>query len=895
MKIKYFFNKRIRIIAAIVFICGNLFAGQTGKISGTITDKETGEPVIGANIIVEGTFLGAAADIDGYYFINNIPPGKYVLTVSAIGYNKTRIENVVVKIDLTTKISVELTSEAIDLGEEVVVQAKRPLVTNDLTSSSVTVSSDDIQMMPVEDVGAVINLQAGVMDGHFRGGRQGEVGYLIDGVPVTDAFNGSLSVNVENNAIREVEIISGTFNAEYGQAMSGIVNIVTKEGTENYEGSASFYMGTHYANDNKLFYNLDKFGSNYSRDFQFNVSGPTPITKNLNFFVSGRYFKDDGYLFGQRIYNTSDEAPQVFTTESGEQIVRYNNTGDGKYISMNPEEKLSLHGKLSYYMPSFKFTYSLFWDDAENKYYNHAFRQTPDATKTLFGRDIVHNLNISYYPNNNVFTSLKFSASKYRSWAYLYEDEYDPRYVLEYQGSPLTNYTYNSGGNELDRWNRISYTYTGQWTLSSQLSKEHKVKMGIEGRLHDIDNSWKTLKNFLDPNGNTYLDYSDVGTEYNIHWVKKPYELAAYIQDKMEYDIMIVNAGIRLDYFNANTRIPVDIRNPSQNSPNPNFPGAGETKQVEGKFQVSPRFGISFPISDQGVIHFSYGHFFQIPNFEDLYRNNDYNINQLSGLNTQFGNPDLKPQKTVKYEIGLQQVLFPNVALDFSVYYSDIRDLLSQEINQTYEGFRFAQFVNRDYGNVKGFIVSLDKRFADYFSAKLDYTFQIAEGNSSDKESVFNNNQSDPPVETVKKLVPLNWDQRSTLNLSATIGIPGDWTVGLIFQYGSGTPYTEDERVSQGVRFENGGRKPAFYNLDLKADKYVNLFGIDMHLFLLAYNVLDIRNEINVYGTTGRANADLNTLTATPVIGLNTIDEYIKNPTLYSAPREVRLGISMGF
>jgi len=229
-----------------------MYAGQTGKISGTITDRDTGEPVIGANVILENTFFGAAADIEGYYYINNVPPGTYALTVSAVGYNKTRVENVVVKIDLTTDISVELISEAIDLGEEVVVQATRPLITNDLTSSAVTVSSEDIAMMPVENLDDIIELQAGVMDGHFRGGRQGEVGYLIDGVPVTDAFNGNLPINVENNAIREVEIISGTFNAEYGQAMSGIVNIVTKEGSAQYEGSASLSFGSHYSSNNDI-------------------------------------------------------------------------------------------------------------------------------------------------------------------------------------------------------------------------------------------------------------------------------------------------------------------------------------------------------------------------------------------------------------------------------------------------------------------------------------------------------------------------------------------------------------------------------------------------------------------------------------------------------------------
>jgi outer membrane receptor protein involved in Fe transport len=873
----------------------SLFAGQTGKIAGYITDKTTGEAIIGANVLIENTYFGAAADIDGYYYINNIPPGEYVLKVSSVGYSTTKIQNVVVKIDLTTDISVELSSESFELGEEVVVQATRPLVTNDLTSSSVTVSSKDINMMPVENIDDIVGLQAGVMDGHFRGGRRGEVGYLIDGVPVNDAFNGSRGVNVENNAIREVEIISGTFNAEYGQAMSGIVNIVTKEGSANYEGSVSFYSGTFFTDDPDLFYNLDEFGSNYSTDFQFNFSGPTPLGKDLSFFVSGRYFKSDGYLYGQRIFNNSDDTPLAIAGPNNEIILRHNNTGDGEFVSMNPSDNKSLHGKLSYFMPSMKFTYSVFWDDSWWKGYNHGFRQTPDATKDMYKRNLTNKLDISFYPSQSTFTSLKLAYSDLRTWAHLYEDEYDPRYVLEFQGSPLSGYTYNSGGNELDRWDRTSNTFIAQWSLSSQISKEHKIKVGAEGRMHNIDNAWKTLKNFTDANGNPYLDYSDVGTDFNTKWVRKPYEFAAYIQDKMEYDIMIINAGVRFDYFNANTTIPADIRNPSRLSPNPNFPGAGESVDVEAKFQISPRFGVSFPISDKGVIHFSYGHFFQIPNFEDLYRNVEYNVNQLSGLNTQFGNPDLKPQKTVKYELGLQQVLFPNVALDFSVYYSDIRDLLSQEIKQTYEGFRFAQFINQDYGNVKGFIVSIDKRFADYFSAKLDYTFQIAEGNSSDKEAVFQDNQSDPPVETEKKLIPLNWDQRSTLNLSATVGIPGDWTVGLIFQYGSGTPYTEDAQVSKGVRFENGGTKPAFYNLDLKADKRIEVFGLDMNLFLLAYNVLDIRNELNVFPTTGRANADLNTRTAGPVLGLNTIDEYLADPTRYSAPREVRVGFSLSF
>jgi hypothetical protein len=192
-------------------------------------------------------------------------------------------------------------------------------------------------------------------------------------------------------------------------------------------------------------------------------------------------------------------------------------------------------------------------------------------------------------------------------------------------------------------------------------------------------------------------------------------------------------------------------------------------------------------------------------------------------------------------------------------------------------------------------VLVFDKRFSNYFSAKLDYTYQIAEGNSSDPYAVYNKNQTNPPIEESKTVVPLTWDQRHTLNLSVNVGIPGDWTVGVIFQYGSGMPYTEDPKVSRGVRFENGGIKPTYLNLDLRADKIFNVFGLNIRTYITIYNALDIRNEFGVYSTTGRANADLNTQYAVDVIGLNTIEEYINNPSMYSTPREIRVGIGFDF
>lgn len=872
-----------------------IFAGQTGKISGKVVDAETGEAIIGANIVIEGTFLGAAADFDGYYFINNIPPGEYRIIASAVGYQKLVIQKVVVKIDLTTPLNIKLSSQSINIDKEVVITAERPMVQKDLTSSSVTVSASDIKMMPVENINQVINLQAGVVDGHFRGGRSGEVAYLVDGVSVTDAFNGGFGIQLENSSIREMEVISGTFNAEYGQAMSGIVNIVTQDGSSKFGINASAYLGNYFTTHTDVFRNLNKFTSIKTKDFQVSLGGPTEVVDNLSYFVTARYYKEDGFLFGKRVYLVSDQA--AFGVDNpfdptGQRLVFDTHSGDGANVAMNPSEKMSLNAKLSYTMKQFKFSYSYFGDDNYNRYYDHFWSWTPDGTQKHYRFSHMNSFQITHVPSQSTFQSLKFNSNYFNYKGYLYSDPYDSRYVPSTQGAPQSaNYTFQQGGNQSGRYARQTLTNIIQWSISSQVSKEHKIGAGIEGRFHSIYNHGSDLID-KDENDSVFTPwYRDLGSQGNQEYTKYPKEFAAYIQDKMEYDIMIINAGLRLDYFDPHSEVPADLRNPSNNS---DFPGAGQRTKTKVKYQLSPRLGVSFPITDQGIIHFSYGHFFQIPNFDNLFVNSDYLVTQSSGLSQLTGNPDLKPQKTIMYEIGLQQILFPNISLNTSIYYRDIRNLLGTEILNTYEGVRYARFVNRDYGNVRGFIVTLERRFVDLFGAKLDYTYQIAEGNASDPMSNFNNNQTNPPIEANKKVVPLNWDQRSTLNLSLTVGQPGDWSVGMILGYGSGFPYTESDRVSNGVRFENGGIKPATYNVDLRAEKTFDIYGVKLNTFVLIYNLLDIKNEYGVNSASGRANVDIFTYEASQIIGLNTIQEYLNNPTSFSSPRQIRFGMQFG-
>ncbi|HAP37033.1 MAG TPA: TonB-dependent receptor [Bacteroidetes bacterium] len=912
-----FLKKIIVVCSALLVFVLPMNAGQTGKISGKVIDEKTGEPLVGVSLMIQGTKMGAASDFQGDYYINNIAPGTYALVVRSVGYQNTVIKNVIVKIDLTTQIDIKLSSTEV-IGQEVVIQAQRPLVQKDLTSSSVTVSSDEIKVMPVENINQIINLQAGVVGGHFRGGRTGEVAYLIDGMPINNPANGYAGFTPENSSIREMEVISGTFNAEYGQAMSGIVNIVTQDGNSEFAGSFSTYMGDHYTSHTDTYLNLDKFDITRSKNFQASLSGPTGIDDRLTFFITGRYINDQGFLYGKRIFNISDNILAVkdifgtqirvdpgtvltnpnFVTDDSGNLYEMIKTGDGAYVPMNPYRKYSLNGKLTYAISEFKFTYGYFWEDNFSKNYDHSYRLAPDGIMSHYSRNTINSFQISHVPSQSTFQTLKFSVNNFRGHGYVFEDPNDPRYVNPSQGSPITNYTFRSGGMNSGRYEANNQSIIGQWSLTSQVSKEHKIGIGVEGRMHQIFNHGTGITTYdIDSAGITLttLRYPQLGSAGNQMYDKRPREASAYVQDKMEYGSMIINAGVRVDYFNPFSKYLRDLTNPPQEATTDSVRSLYPLQWATAKVQVSPRLGVSFPITDQGIIHFSYGHFFQIPTFENLYNNSDYLVQSGSTLSAQTGNPNLDAQRTTTYELGLQQSLFENIGVDFTVYYRDIRNLLGMEIINTTQGIKYGRFINRDYGSIRGLIFSLDRRFADYFSLRGDYTYQIAEGDASDPLSVFYNNQSNPPVETNKQLVPLNWDQRSTLNLNLTVGEMGNWTVGLIFQYGNGFPYTEDTRASL-IRFENGALKPSTHNLDLRAEKNFQFEGVNLSIFMLVYNVLDTKNENNVDAWSGRANIDLTTSqNAQKIVGVNTIAEYQNNPGSFSNPRQVRFGVNLGF
>ncbi len=245
------------IFFLIITLPINIFAGITGKISGKVTDAQSGEALIGINIIIDGTTQGAATGLDGTYIINNVEPGNYSIVFSGVGYQKKIITNVTVASDFTTSLDVELSTEAIGL-ETVVIEATKPLVRKDLTSSHTTIDNTQIEALPVENIDQILSLQAGISKGvdgelHIRGGRSNEIAYNINGASAINPFDFGRTVQISTNAIQELSVVSGTFNAEYGNALSGVVNTVTKEGGNKYKGSVSYYTGDYLSSNKDIF------------------------------------------------------------------------------------------------------------------------------------------------------------------------------------------------------------------------------------------------------------------------------------------------------------------------------------------------------------------------------------------------------------------------------------------------------------------------------------------------------------------------------------------------------------------------------------------------------------------------------------------------------------------
>ncbi|HCA80276.1 MAG TPA: hypothetical protein DEP53_11150, partial [Bacteroidetes bacterium] len=477
MKKKYLLGRRAFVLLATMFVLvgwSSLEADTKGKLTGRVLDSKK-EPVIGANVVIVGTTIGASTDIDGNYTILNIPPGMYQLRISVIGYSPQTINGVRVSSGQTTTINASLIDEAVAMGEVVVI-AERPMVDVRQTSAVSILGEDQIGQLPVQDLSDIVNLQAGVVDGHFRGGRLGEVQYQVDGVSVNNPYDNSSSVKLDRSVLQEVQVISGTFDAEYGQAMSGVVNAILKSGSEeHFEWNAEMYGGDYVSpGGTARFPHIDRMNPLAVHNYQLSLNGPTGLDKTT-FLVGARRYGNEGYLFGTRLFRPGDSADfQNFLLKG---------TGDGALVPMGSSDEWSGQLKIANRsMKNIHLSYQALGSILNAQRYQHAFILLPDGQKKQKSVSFSHGIDLTHTINSTLFYSVSVRQNYYRYTDFVYEDVYDSRYVQ--YGRPRGDKNYALGayvqGVDLDRFKQETSSYILKISVTNQAAQHHLLKMGAE-------------------------------------------------------------------------------------------------------------------------------------------------------------------------------------------------------------------------------------------------------------------------------------------------------------------------------------------------------------------------------------------------------------------------------
>ncbi len=874
-----------------------------GKVSGRVIGEDK-QGIAFVNVIVLGTKQGTMTDENGNFVIAGVPAGTQQLRAQALGYEAI-VQSVQVNAGQTATANFTFGSAKIAKTlEEIEVRAEKRIDTKSSTTKQ-AITAEKLRELPVDNLTQAVATKAGVVaasDGlHFRGGRSGEVKFQLDGVEASDPLFGGSS-NIASLAVSGTDILSGGFDAEYGNALSGVVSVTTKEGTDRLAGEVRWDTDR-YGDPTKTFDNFDRF--------TFGFGGPTPL-KNLTYFATYEGTFNDTYLASTM---TKPRRTLLDFIQLGNRQSNEINTNLKFAYRPNPKNKITLETINNRNVDTpFNFMWSRQGYVAVTYDTVHTFGQA-DTYRPRYGSWSFTKKDSTYQPMNmpdhvptddtryrgvtSVWTNqisdktvwtTRTSVQNFKSLESVGHKEpweYDTQAPNYWQGNleigSENNPYFATHGDFPTYSKRNSTTYTMKSDFSSRHFQRHTMKTGVEVKYNRVENLTLTQPN-TETNGLPGVTRSD--------FVNFNPEGAAYVQDRWEYEGLVLNAGIRYDLFSPGEQIDLS-----------------ELKSGKRiKQQFSPRLGIAYPISDKDVLSFHYGWTYQTPQRSFIFENR--------GIGTSVpirGNPDLEPETNIAYQAGMQHLFSRDISGQFGVFFKDIYGLigLRQEVDAF--GNLVNVYYNGDYASSRGFEASLTKSFSHKFSADINYTFSLASGvasNPNDALQFFNGGQLYLPISEQ----PLNWDQRHTVSISSVVRDPGKWGFRMLWGYGSGFPFTpsfRDDRKPD-PRLKNSRRLPSVATLTLDGDKYYKVWGQNVTLFFDARNVLDQTNiqqlspgqafnpyvdvsgdDYTVYYTeTGRAGGAYQ-----QDVNGDGIQDWVPlhDPRVFGEGRNVRLGISVTF
>ncbi len=1010
-------------------------ASTGGKIAGVIKDAATGDGLPHANIVVVDTKLGATADEKGRFFILNVPAGTYTLKATYIGYADYTVEDVRVSADLTTNIAVELTSSDIQV-EEVVIRAERPIIDKTATNAVRIIDAEDLEILPLRGVSSVIALQTGVVEDegtlHIRGSRSDEIGYYVEGASVRNVVTGSSAVGLIDEALEEIQLQAGGFNAEYGGANAGIILQELRTGGSEW--------------DFEILSESDNFTDDYEQRFgtysygYFNqvmtAGGPVVGNQKIRAFLAGQrrgidswptYWSgftfeelEDTGLRGGRRHWSEDEEGNLVPDQIEQLEIKPGN------IPHTSSEAVIFNGTLllDYYPVQLRLT-NLYTDGFSESNYapiRNAFNTRrlgeSESSSNLVNAKITHLLDKSMFYELNV-SLYKRSAESYdplfkdRWW--VYNDSVAVQRALEGTGE-YTPYTQQgSGPRPYDlagfpfsrpgsRTTSYGTTSDGYWGLAGSWTKQtdmHQLKAGFDYQSWTSRRYGISLRSIRSGIANTYPELDAVYDRYyndeisedqildeliakaetledgkgskqdlvrllrstsasdffgfdefgretdgeGLEAPRQPTVAAAFIQDKVEYNDLIINAGLRIDYFDADSWRFKDPAAPVRDSKEYTIK-LESMEKTPTYTDISPRLGMSFPVSDLTVFHVQYGRFSQMPAMRSMYAGGARLALELGGQNyirypTAY---DIEPMRTTQYEIGFERQFSESASFDVTGFYRDIKGQIQLRKQQLTAGAEeanaYVYLQNGDFATTKGIEFQFKLRRVNNLRTELNYTLSDARGTGSYTGSAISGVENETNLPTIISPLDFNETHRGSIFLdyrypdnepnpilrglganllmSFTSGHNFTLVTGSIGQRGpenAGVLDSFDPRSRKPLESINRSTTPWTFNTNLRVDKGFSLFGLNAKVYSRILNLFNRKNVLNVYNRTGSDKDDgflTNPELSQQIVEASGGQQYVQlyeainlanrqaywsneGGDIYDSPRQIRFGLQFNF
>ncbi|MBC8401486.1 MAG: TonB-dependent receptor [Candidatus Marinimicrobia bacterium] len=789
-----------------------LWAGITGKIAGRITTEDTGEPLPGANVVVVGTSQGAAADVDGEYYILNLRPGSYTVAVSMMGYQSVIIQNVNVIVDHTVVLDFVLPTMVLE-GSEVIIMADREVVIMDRSASEISISADDIATVPaVRDVWDYLNLEAGIEDDLIRGGGLDQTALMVDGLAIVDNRSNEPIMMLNLSSIDQINIIKGGFNAEYGNIRSGLINVTTKEGsTFDYSGTIDIQFDpAQQKHDGHSLYDPENYylkpfldplvmwsgtqsgawtpemkesypdfigwaavSSNLASDsdpsndmtpeqardlfmWYHQVEGSDDLGQKKGQYAHKPDFNIDlgfggpvpvlGKMLGDMtFYFSHHDKSEMFALPTVRDFYHEANTHLSLTVRPTAKTKLKiegLHGEINtvaaspegsgnnWYLTGGSDIFSsylatsdayeegggsaLYWPDALNPF---------DVYRSMLGFSFDHvlspstfyNVRISQIHIKNVCDgpgSLR-DTTTIRTFGNFAVDEAPYGFLVASNYTPSGDRMVFASLGGVARDQSEVNSLNVKFDLISQVNKRHQLKTGFEFNYDDMLTKYWSQFDYA-PKNNYLRKYRAF-----------PIRLGAYIQVKIEIKGLIANVGVRLDSNFPNQDWYSVDQYSKYLSPNykDDFTTEAPTEPAKGHLKISPRLGVSHPITEAAKLYFNYGHFYSMPSSFDMYQ---------IGYGTAYqgidylGNPSADIPKTVAYELGVEYDLSNMILIHASGYYKDVSDQIGYVGYTNIDGsVNYTTTENINYEDIRGFEFRIQKRYGRWFTGWLNYNYLV--------------------------------------------------------------------------------------------------------------------------------------------------------------------------